>query len=98
MITRGALLVYLCLSALLLIVTTGKSLAECMPALVGMNGLGGPAQADAERVARHNWEFAASQKYGSAYSQWNKAADRKIECEKQTTDGYQCWATARPCN
>jgi hypothetical protein len=85
-----------CLFALL-VVSTVKSAADCKPELVAMNQLSGPAQSDAENVTRHNWEFAASQKYGVAYSHWNKATDRKIECEKQA-GGYQCWATARPCN
>lgn len=84
--------------AAMLIAMTGEGLADCKPELVAMTGLSGPAKSDAEHVARVTWQTKAAHAYGSAYSNWNKANNRKIECEKQTSSGYQCWATATPCN
>jgi hypothetical protein len=86
-----------CLPFAALIAMTGASLADCKSELVAMTGLSGPAKSDAEHVARVTWESRAAHTYSSEYSHWNKANNRKIECEKQT-GGYQCWATASPCN
>ncbi len=72
--------------------------ADCKPELVAMTGESGPSQSDAERVARVTWETLAAHTYGNAYGHWAKADRRKIECEKRSSDSYQCWATATPCN
>jgi len=72
--------------------------ADCKPELVAMTGESGPGQSDAERVARVTWETVVARTYGNAYAHWSKADHRKIECEKRSSDSYQCWATASPCN
>ncbi len=82
-------------AALLMAMTSAQ--ADCKPELVAMTGESGPAQSDAERVARVTWEAQAARTYGNQYSHWSNADHRKIECEKRSSDSYQCWATANPC-
>ena len=86
------------LACVTVLIATGSAHADCKSELVAMTGESGPAQSDAERVARVTWEAQAAKAYGSEYSHWAKADHRKIECEKHTSDSYQCWATATPCN
>jgi hypothetical protein len=42
--------------------------ADCQPELVAMTGESGPAQSDAEHVARVTWETVAARTYGNAYA------------------------------
>ena len=86
------------LACVIVLMATASAHADCKPEFVAMTGESGPSQSDAERVARVTWEFQVARTYGNAYNHWAKAEHRKIECEKRSSDSYQCWATATPCN
>lgn len=87
-----------CMFCAALLMATTSAHAGCKPELVAMTGESGPAQSDAKHVARVTWEAQAARTYGSEYAHWAKADHAKIECEKRSSDSYQCWATATPCN
>jgi len=70
---------------------------DCKAEITAMGSQAGPAQSDAERVARVYWRDAVSRAYGSAYADWDASRDTKMECLKQGEDAYLCWATATPC-
>ncbi len=71
---------------------------DCKPEYTAQGDMAGPAQSDAERVARVYWRNQVSRKYGPRYSDWNKAGDARMECIKLNADTYRCWATATPCS
>jgi hypothetical protein len=73
------------------------SAQECKPEMTAAGSLAGPAQSDAERMARLFWQTRVSQTYGSRYADWKAARNQKMECQQQSGDSYQCWATAEPC-
>lgn len=77
--------------------TPVKDAPQCQPEFVAQGAMAGPAQSDAELVARVYWRNQVSRTYGSQYADWNNARNARIECIRLNSDTYQCWATATPC-
>jgi hypothetical protein len=60
----------------------------------GILGLGSER---AREAARDNWEAAAEDQYGRAYSNLDRARNVQWDCKKGAVVTAKCVVTARPC-
>lgn len=82
----------------LLLAPSVAAARDCKPAYTAMGPMSGPNQSDAERTAEARWRVEVRHIIGREYSDWDKAANKKMECEQLNSDTWQCWATAKPCS
>jgi hypothetical protein len=73
---------------------------SCQPAVEGVatgTGILGLGSAKARIAAQSNWEFAAEDKYGPGFSNFNYARDVQWDCKKGAILLAKCVVTAKPC-
>lgn len=55
-----------------------------------------PNENNAKSMAQNNWSSQAS-RFGGAYTDWNKAAQKRTNCTSQQVFTYTCTYIAQPC-
>lgn len=69
-----------------------------MDASATATGLLGAGTKEARRIARYNFESAATDRYGYQYGNLDKARNVRWDCKKGAILQAKCIVTARPCH
>lgn len=72
-----------------------KPLLEATATSTGVLGAG---TKEARRIARYNFEAAATDRYGYQYGNLDKARNVRWDCKKGAILQAKCVVTARPCH
>jgi hypothetical protein len=75
-------------------------IGTCQPAIEGAatsTGILGLGSAKARVAAQSNWEFAAEEKYGPNFANFNNARSVQWDCKKGAVLLAKCVVTAKPC-
>ncbi len=72
-----------------------KSIIEASATSTGLLGAG---SREARRIARYNFEAAATDRYGFQYGNLDKARNVRWDCKKGAILQAKCVVTARPCH
>lgn len=73
---------------------------KCYPAMEARatgQGLFGKGTAEARNAARYEWESKATNRYGDAYGNFDKARGKIWDCKKGAILKAKCVVIARPC-
>jgi hypothetical protein len=68
-----------------------------MEGVATSKGILGLGTANARLAARHNWENLVTKRYGTAYSNLDRASDIRWDCKKGAILLAKCVVTAKPC-
>ncbi len=69
-----------------------------MEASATSTGILGAGTREARRIARYNFESAATDRYGFQYGNLDKARNVRWDCKKGAILQAKCIVTARPCH
>jgi hypothetical protein len=73
--------------------------ARCRGSVVRGEMAHGSLQTFTEISARSKWRTAVRSRYGTTYTRWSVAEDKKVDCKKsEPGHRWRCQAIARPCD
>ena len=77
------------------VLPASSAVRQCEP-LLSATAAVARTEIEARRQSLQDW-LAKAKQIGPGYTRWELAYNRRIECQKAASGGFQCQATAMPC-